>query len=408
MLSLYFNSRLTSLTPRASSGINFAGIWPTPYHSRFSRKPLSQLEVLKKTLESMKGFKFRLAYINLEIDDDIDETASLDIEDYVNNCIHAEKLILNRKRPSTKSEWEIDTEKFSMMCGKTEPVLVAMNHDYIFIDYDQDAMERVVDKIFGISEVNVSRVPRVFEYAYPGTEMYLDKYYRSAYDTTTASFKRRASSKEVAPIVVTNAQTLRKFASSIKNGHSVYIGRLMDWPGIKHQPFEVDIYRMPREFFRHYDGYGMVTGIQAISDLRNQDISPPEFNAEADVVKVVEFFYQIWVDTYLLFVRDYLRDRWRKRCKLSEIFREAVETTLFYFRKSHLELSEEKISQLPLPPEEIINCITSKIYAHALELITQIYFENIVLERESSFFDKIRRLAGKTRRLFVRFVDRID
>ena len=67
----------------------------------------------------------------------------------------------------------------------------------------------------------------------------------------------------------------------------------MDWPGIKHQPFQVDIYRMPREFFRHYDGFGMVTGLQAISDLRNQDISPPEFNAEADVVKIVEFFYQV-------------------------------------------------------------------------------------------------------------------
>jgi hypothetical protein len=85
-----------------------------------------------------------------------------------------------------------------------------------------------------------------------------------------------------------------------------------------------------------------------------------------------------------------------------------VETTLVYFRKSHLELSEEKISELPLSPEELINCITSKIYAHALELITQIYFENIVLERESSLSDKIRRLAGKARRLFVRFVNRID
>ena len=406
MLSLYFNSRLTGLTPHASSGMNLAGIWPTPYPSRFSRKPLNQLEVLKKALESMKGFKFRLAYINLEIDDDMYETPSLDIEDYLNNCIHAEKLILNRKRPSTKREWEIDTEKFSMLCGKTEPVLVPMNHDFIFIDYDQDAMERVVDKVFGISEVDVSEVPRVFDYAFTGIEMFLDKYYRCAYDTTTASFKRRASSTEVAPIVVTNAQTLRKFASSIKAGNSVYVGRLMDWPGIKHQPFEVDIYRMPREFFRHYDGYGMVTGLQAISDLRNQYISPPEFNAETDVIKVVEFFYQVWVDTYLLFVRDYLRVRWRKRCKLSEIFQEAVETTLIYFRKSHLEISEEKISQLPLTPEEIINCITSKIYAHALELISQIYFENILLERESSLSDKSRRLAGKAKRLLVRFLDR--
>ena len=408
MLSLYFNSRLTNQTPQVSSGINITGIWPTPYPSRFLRKPLNQLEVLKKSLESMKGFKFRLAYFNLEIDDDIDQTASLDIEDYLNNCIHAEKLILNRKRPSTKREWEIDTEKFSMLCGKTEPVLVAMNHDYIFIDYDQDAMERVVDKVFGISEGNVSEVPRVFDYAFTSIEMFLDKYYRSAYDTTTASFKRRGSSTEVAPIVVTDAQTLRKFASSIKAGDSVYVGRLMDWPGIKHQPFQVDIYRMPREFFRHYDGYGMVTGLQAISDLRKQDISPPEFNAEADVVKVVEFFYQVWVDTYLLFVRDYLRDRWRKRCKLSEIFREAVETSLFYFRKSHLELSEEKISQLPLLPEEIINCITSRIYEQSLELITQIYFENTVLERESSLSEKIRRIGGKARRRFVRFLDRMD
>ena len=407
MLSLYFNSRLTGLTPHASTGMNLAGIWPTPYPSKFSRQPLNQLEVLKKALESMKGFKFRLAYINLEIDDDIDEKPSFDIEDYLNNCINAEKLILNRKRPSTKREWEIDTKKFSMLCGKTEPVLVAMNHDFIFIDYDQDAMERVVDKVFEISEENVPEVPRVFYYACPGIEMFLDKN-RCAYDTTTASFKRRASSTEVDPIVVTDAQTLRKFASSIKPGQSIYVGRLMDWPGIKHKPFEVDIYRMPREFFRHYDGYGLVTGLQAISDLRNQDISPPEFNAETDVVKVVDFFYQVWVDTYLLFVRDYLRDRWRKRCKLSGIFQEAVETTLVYFRKSHLELSEEKISQLPLTPEEITNCITSKIYAHSLELITQIYFENIVLERESSLFNKIRRLAGKAKRLLVRFLHRKD
>ena len=57
---------------------------------------------------------------------------------------------------------------------------------------------------------------------------------------------------------------------------------------------ELTTYIFPREFFRHYDGYGHTTGLRLNELLTLNSILPFEFSAKGSIDEFVLFYYQLW------------------------------------------------------------------------------------------------------------------
>ena len=397
MTALYFNCRLTGIpltcsTNYAASSSCIGAPWPISYPCRYKSRPLDQLAVLKKSIELLKNFSFSLAYFNIQIDSSLGQFVFDELEIWIRQNILADQIILNHTRPCTRSQWMLDTHKFCMLNNFCEPVLVFMNHDYFFVDYDPSAINSVIAQIFTPLPNYNRDANRVLAYAFPGIELFAEVA-RSESPLRSPFLRRDGVSTELGSIIICDSQLLPRFAESLCADDSIYIGRLLDWPGVKQKALNVQIFRYPREFFRHYDGFGLVTSMPDLTDLRDAELQPINLSNKS---ALASFLYTLWYDTYIIYVRDIMAHHLEMRTGLRNSFVDAVEASLQIFEEAQLVISEEFFSNIGYENFELLTILRSVIYSHATRLIQDIGTD-IAIHLRPSRFSLVKRIIRRFR-----------
>ena len=330
MLSLYFNCRITGKpydAPYNSSNFMF---YPVDYPKQSYLEKATQYSVLFKTIQSYAVIKFNVAVFNIQFDF-IDDSIKDSISSFIKSNYSANKIIINFARPSNLEEWKKDVNELEKLVNKNDPLLVAMNHDIPFIDYTSYAFEHTVNQVFKNTDNNFRKgllyafAPQELDFFYNGSD---DEYQKGI-------SQREVYASSLSSIIVISVETLQFWLSNALCCDSAYIGRLIDWPGISYRPFTLLLNRFPREFFKHYDGYGHVTGIRLISDLRESDSISLHFPKKNDGNEIILFYYQRWLDNYLLFIRDLLKENIFLSDR--EAFCKAIEKSLKLFKLGYLD-----------------------------------------------------------------------
>jgi hypothetical protein len=332
MLSLYFNCRLTEqrlTVDRTDSGF----FYPVTYPQRVGTEIFNQYAVLLKTIESYAVFTFDTVIFNLAIDF-IDVKIEEELKKLITDNYSANKIIIKMSRPSTVKDWINDTADASAQIKKNSPVLVVMNHDHPFVDYTPHAFNAFVEKVFSESENNLgkalyySHAPEVISWAVNGR---VDtKFIKQG----GGIYKSGVINHWIDTICVMTMETLAHVWSKAKFS-GPYIGRI-DWVGVEYSQLALTNYVFPREFFKHFDGYGHVTGMRLISDIGNTKSTELKYPSKNDNSSLVDFYYQRWLDTQLLSVRDSLRNRGITVSSTKRLFTKAIEESLDLFKVGYL------------------------------------------------------------------------
>ena len=307
MLSLYFNTKLVG------SGLHAAAVKygdscvrSSIYHRKDNG--LSQIDVLIGVIESYNNISFRYAVFNIDVSDLVD---SVSIERVLSDKIYenigaSRKLIVNFRRPSTVKEWSADVEKYASIIGTEYPVLVVMNHDHPFVDYNSSVLESVVEDVFNVADTTFgkvlpySHVPEVIS-GVLNKKMYKDV--SSLH--VDGVYLNRNKVDWIDSIYVMSMGTLLYIFNSLCVLGGGYVGRF-DWSGVYYRKkLDLKFYAYFREFFRHYDGYSHVTGMRIDSELVHTPFVY-EFPHGRSVSEVVGFYYQRWIDCYFIFLRDFI------------------------------------------------------------------------------------------------------
>ena len=382
MLSLYFNSRLTTETLNHDS-IDSSWFYPATYPRHANANSINQYEVLLRSIKSYAVLKFHTAIFNIAID-----LHDNQLEEEIKNCINsncsADNIIVNFTRPSTLEEWRIDAEYLASLIPPNSPILVIMNHDHPFVDYTPIPFNSLVEQVFGELESNLGKVlyyshaPEVVSLVANSTSS--DQFTEERH----AVFTREVTNNWVVSLWVMTAETFIYILSRANCATSTYMGRI-DWAGITYNGLTLKTYIFPREFFKHRDGYGHVTGIRLISDLRDPTSVELQHPGIIEGSALVEFYYQRWVDTFILAVRDAMR---REALTLvfarssNMHFRRAIEGSLDLFRKGYLESDARAglIQQRQL--NDIASTLRSHIYHNGNNLFELIKTDIILCDGE--------------------------
>lgn len=191
-------------------------------------------------------------------------------------------------------------------------------------------------------------------------------------------------------------ETLGYYLSRVGCGESTYIGRLLEWPGVTYAPFRVTLYIFPREFFKHYDGYGHVTGMRLISDIRQSQSLVLRFPNNGDEKKVVEFYYQRWLDCYLLFLRSALSQNSPRVASMKDVFRKSIERSLSIFRRGYLDRDVVAGLISPQQVNVIEGALKSHIYYYGNNLFQTVMTE-IHLMEDGEFVEFKKKIKGAFR-----------
>ena len=391
MLSLYFNCRITKINLKEID-INTHHFYPVMYPQSCHSKYLSQREVLLKTLESYIPIKFNVAVFNIAFDS-IDKNIENQITTLIKDNYTANKIVINFTRPSYLNEWKKDVDYLSSLIEKNDPLLVVMNHDHLFIDYTPYVFENTVNKVFQKTVSNF-RKTLVYSHAPQIISQLLDKSFLKRED----GIYWREQANSVGSIVIMTVETLQYFLRKALCSESDYMGRLIDWGDIRYDKFLWIMHVYPREFFKHIDGYGHSTGLRMISDLREISHESLQFPGDSQWATLINFYYQKWLDCYVLLIRDSLRliiwwpipkRQLFKNISHKQLFRNAIERSLDLFKAGYLEadvmaglLSDNKI-------DRIESTLRSHIYYYGNTLYQSIMTDIELMKKDKVFEQKM-------------------
>jgi hypothetical protein len=372
MLSLYFNCRLTKarLTPdSADAGYFYPVVYP-----KDSVQNHDQYKILIQTLESYSSLSFIVAVLNIEIDV-INADQKSELEFLVQNTISAQKKILQFTRPSTVESWKADAGRLSELVGENNPVLVVMNHDHPFVDYTPAPFVDAIDKVFDATGDNFgkafyySHAPEVMSWAINGRG--LIKFSREG-----DLYRSVPVNDWIDSICVFTPATLESIWSKLRFTEE-YIGRL-DWVGATYRNLGLTTYVSPREYFKHFDGYSHISGMRLMTDIsvaEKFEINPPPKELDA----AVDFYYQRWIDAYLLVIRDNLKLTRSFNKSMGLKFRKILEEALRLMRASYLE-EDARLGLLDKEMLEVVyGGLRNKVYFNANYLFIQIYADILLL-----------------------------
>ncbi len=365
MFSLYFNCRITKESVTLGKpALSF--YFPVQYPKKIESNAISQYKVLVATIKSYSIFKFDTVIFNIAIDS-INSGIEEELRNMIVNSYSANNLLVNFSRPSTVEGWLKDVREVSSLIKKNSPVIVVMNHDHPFIDYTQNVFNVLVEKIFPKSNDNFgktlyySHAPEVISWAVNGR---IDTKFTKQPDGV---FKSDVVDHWIDSICVMTMETLEHIWMRTKDD-GAYIGRF-DWPGVACSRLRITIYVFPREFFKHFDGYGHVTGIRLISEF-NSDISPAlRFPDGENISDLAHFYYQRWLDCFLISVRDKLRARNIFLTSTKSFFINAIEDSLHLFKKGYLEADVTS----GLLREDHISAVEATLRSHVYYMGNSLY-----------------------------------
>jgi hypothetical protein len=369
MLSLYFNCRITE-QPLTPDKLNSGWFYPITFPKSINSERSSQYEVLVKTIESYAKIKFDVIVFNIEIDN-IDDEKKNQIKQLIEKY-SANKIILNFSRPSTIEEWIENVSEMQIHIKENTPVLVCMNHDHVFVDYTTIVFNRVLENVFNETENNYgkalyySHAPEVISWAINGHgNINFTK-------QNNGIFKSELSENWLDCICVMTIETLQNIWHQAKFKGD-YIGRF-DWKDVSYCNLGITIYVFPREFFKHYDGYGHVTGIRLISEFNSNMVDEREYAKNDNINEQVNIYYQKWLDCFIIQIRDKFKSQ--KILKESEKskFINAVEESLTLFKYAYLEADLDS----GIISEKNIKLIENRFRSHVYYMGNSIYNSIII------------------------------
>jgi hypothetical protein len=380
MLSLYFNCRITEqqLTPDI---VNSGWFYPITYPKSIRNERLSQYKILIKTIESYSKINFDVAVFNIEIDYISDEIKR-EIKDLIINNYSANKFLINFTRPSTINEWIKNVSETQLHIKKDTAVLVVMNHDHPFIDYTTNTFTKIVENVFKENEINYgkalyySHAPEVISWAMNG---HGDTKFSKQSD---GIFKSDVVNNWLDCICIMTLETLQNIWKQAKY-EGVYIGRF-DWRGVSYSRLGITIYVFPREFFKHFDGYGHVTGIRLISEFDLNKSHNLFFVENENINELCYFYYQRWLDCFVISVRDMIKTRNKLIESKKTSFINAIEESLKLFKYGYLEADVAS----GLLNEKYCNEIEAKLRSHVYYMGNSL---NITINSEIDLLDEIEK-----------------
>jgi hypothetical protein len=328
-LSLYFNCKLTNkrLIPNSLTSEYF---YPVIYPRNPLVNNVTQYEVLIETIKSYSAFDFKYAIFNIEIDG-VDDLQKTEISEIISRIFKYDNFNINFVRPSNLASWRSDIKSAIALIGLNSPVLVVMNHDHPYVDYAPSVFVRVIDQIFSgdnfCKAFYYSHAPEVISLAMNGLKS--GRFNLS----NTGICESILINNWLDSYCVMTLGTLDHIFSKLKYSGD-YIGRF-DWPGASYDNLKLRTYVFPREFFKHYDGYGHVSGLRLFSDVN----LPQGRNLTNSQNNSALINYQRWLDAFILLIRDSLRNRifLRKKIFVDEIERSLLLFDLGYFKQDLID-----------------------------------------------------------------------
>ncbi len=374
---LYFCSKIIEenlTTNFLNVQYNYPVIYPSTNVDDISKK-----DVFYKTLKSYSKLVFTKVILRIEFEEDKKANEG-QLLNFINSIWPKELIDIKFDRPSNVNEWLIESDELISKYGHAEPVLVVMNHDHPFIDYNPKVFMDMIDLVFQNNEINTdiafyySHAPEVIKWLKFGRDKCIFK------ETGSGIYQSNVEKKWIDSIVVINFKTLRNIWGGV-NFKGDYIGRF-DWKGVEFKNFNVNFFAFPREFFRHFDGYGHTTGIRLSSILDLESEIPFKFPLNSENKELVEFYFQLWKDNFLQLVEAYVESNFFSLKYKKQIFIDALQLSMNLFVKGYLDydLKYGLISKKQY--DKLLLGIFNLIYYHANSIYNDI---NVNQELKSNF-----------------------
>jgi len=365
MLSLYFCCRITTKPLHSASNSNSGFFYPTPYPRNQKAVNDSQLDVLVHSLTSLAPLRFHNAVINIQIDGGTEADCSR-ISSVVNTSIISVRTRLRFARAASLREWQAEAHSLSDELGAGEILLVSMNHDHFYSDWNPTALDHAVQQVFGgpVSD----RHGKLLGYTHAPEAISDALLNRGWHQHGDNLYSNSASVSFVDCAYIMSCSTLCYIWDSVLDAPD-YLGRF-DWPGVRFRNMRLVRYVCLREFFRHFDGYGHVTGMRLFSDLRDAVSGRRVPTDMSDARCNLDFYYQKWLDSYALFLRNYINGSkwpWQRR---SILYRKALEISLALYQNSVLK--EDANEGVVSSDEKAIWDLRSKVFYNANWIYSQI------------------------------------
>jgi len=382
-MNLYFNTKLVSSTIHENSVYTFYPVI-TPKDYDFDKTVLP-FKILKSVLISYSKIKFKKCVFNIELNDESNnkEVKSLIEENFKNSEIN-----INFKRPYNKKTWLKDiNDHFGNIID--EPLLLAMNHDHQFVDYQCETFKNIVNKIFSQDKNNFkkvyfySHIPELISAAENKKYIQNRKYKK----IDKSLYKISNLNHQVDSVSIMTARTLKYIIAQISNDID-YFGRI-DWKNLYFKKLNISGFFFAREFFRHFEGYYHISGIRITRELSLNSNS----NNNKDTL---DFYYMKWLNLSIFLIRDGLKNSsFNKKKNLIKL----VEKSIQIFNEAYLEedLNYRLISKKDF--KKLKYTLRSKVFYNLNMIYSEIKIENELMKE--NVLKKLRNLYNSRIKYFT-------
>lgn len=411
MIPLYFNckivaKRVVPVNSVSDDGFFFPVMYPGVYDYP---TPDNAFKILCKTIESYAHIKFSHIFFNIDIDS-LPESCKDELCQLIKQKFTCDNVYLRLSVAITVSEWLLDLERVCNVVGDQVPVLVCMNHDHPYLDYNEAYFHRCIDIIFPSTE---SGFQKVFAYTHAPelTATNLTKNNSFVVDENLGLYfsSNVENTAHVCAIYIMTLETLRYIWKNI-NFKGGEIGRI-DWKGATYTNLKIKAYSSCREYFKHFDGYGHITGLEIIGKLELNRSYPIQFpqknNNDICYEEIIDFYFIRWLNVFLLSIRDDLAKKYLFFIppKKSE-FIISVERTLSVFMKCYIQADIDSDIITSNESIRIFTGLRSRIYSHGNELFAQLMIEIVLMRDNTSHYllNSLYRISPKILQVLLRFL----
>lgn len=396
MISLILTCRVGNKKRQTSSAVSHGMFTPVPYPSLHTSFAVSSYEILFKTIRSYSGVSFKSAIFRIEVDEDDQEIKAYLFENIIREIKHsisAEFIDISDNRPQSKDQWI----SFVSECSKyisDEPILVSMNHDHMMNGDCKTTFVKLVERLNKKDPsllLAYSHIPEAMSWAMMGVQ---NKTYTGDYIADFGLVKI-SPSKWLDCLYVMKLGQLNYIFTRMSETPS-YLPRF-DWAGVKFKKMMLRLAVLPFPFFRHYDGYGHVTGIR-IARLISSEINDRLMQASATTASA----YREFIEVFYIYLRDSLAECDSDGSKRRIEFIKIVEQCFDIFLRANIRIrNEESLNEGQI--QELFQEIRELFY-YDFNLIYCIINEDAKLISRN----KLRRIIEKTLRRIIGMPSRVD
>ena len=331
---LYFNSKINNKSVFFNTDINITTFSEIPFPKETVEDFPTKIEVLKKTLISYSKLNFQACIFNIDIEETEVEFKS--IKELILNTFVCKDLTFNNTRPNTLEEWRKDLEQIQCRFGNNTPIFLSQNHDHPLVDYQSSTFEHIVNDVFQEGDSSFCKC-LIYSHSPDFTSMCYgakqDGVFQFRYKENEV-FKTRKVDDYFDSIVILTLDTALHVLNKLQFKGN-YLGRF-DWPGVRFRNLNLQYYFFPREFFRHFDGYYISTGIRCFDDLWGSEKIPFQFPEKKNISEKINFYYQRWIDNFIIYVRDELLKN-SSKYSMHKTYRNALNASFTFFDESYLK-----------------------------------------------------------------------